>query len=199
MSSAGGGYNRERFRGSRRYKRRVIIATEGTVSEPRYFDLLQGETTTVQIACVKKNHQSSPAQVLACMKQHLSRKPLDRDDEAWLVVDKDQWSDEQLHELYRWTTQKESYHFALSNPKFEYWLLLHFDDGHNIAHAAAVDARLRQYLPNYDKHIDSRHFTSDRISVAVERAKSKDRPSTSDWPRALGTTVYRIIEAIRRE
>jgi hypothetical protein len=151
MSPGLGGYNRERHRGNRRYKRRVIIATEGTVSEPRYFDLLQGETTTVQVACVKKNHQSLPAHVLACMQQHLSRNPLDRGDEAWLVVDKDQWSDEQLQELHCWTTKKDTYHFALSNPKFEYWLLLHFEDGHVIHHAGMVDERLQQHVPQYKK------------------------------------------------
>ena len=66
------------------------------------------------------------------MTDHLESEGLKPSDEAWLVVDKDQWTDEQLTQLHQWSLQQENYGFALSNPKFEYWLLLHFEDGTGI-------------------------------------------------------------------
>ena len=52
--------------------------------------------------------------------------------EAWLVVDKDQWTDDQLIKLLEWSQKADNYGFALSNPKFEYWLLLHFEDASGV-------------------------------------------------------------------
>lgn len=60
------------------------------------------------------------------MKDHLRQEDLLPSDKAWLVVDKDQWTDEQLNQLHSWSLDKDNYGFALSNPKFEYWLLLPF-------------------------------------------------------------------------
>lgn len=61
------------------------------------------------------------------MSDHLESEGLKSSDEAWLVVDKDQWTEEQLRQLHQWSLQQANYGFALSNPKFEYWLLLHFE------------------------------------------------------------------------
>ena len=59
---------------------------------------------------------------------YLKSKKLRKGDEAWIVVDKDNWSDHDLAQLFKWALQSDSYGFALSNPKFEFWLLLHFED-----------------------------------------------------------------------
>jgi hypothetical protein len=50
----------------------------------------------------------------------------------------------------------EPQYFALSNPKFEYWLLLHFNDGTGIASSRDCSDRLKRHLPGYDKGIDAR-------------------------------------------
>ena len=118
-------------------------------------------------------------------------------DEAWLVVDKDQWTDEQLTQLHQWSLQQEHYGFALSNPKFEYWLLLHFEDGTGVTSSRDCTDRLKRWIPDYDKGIDTRKISQSQIDVAIRRAKKRDHPPCSDWPRSLGqTTVYRLIENI---
>ncbi len=73
-----------------------MIATEGKRTEPEYFQMLNTLCTdkderTVQVKCLK-GHGNSPRQVLSRMKKHLRREGLKSSDEAWLVVDKDQWS-----------------------------------------------------------------------------------------------------------
>jgi len=133
------------------------------------------------------------------MEDHLRQEELRSSDEAWLVVDKDQWTDEQLDQLRAWAQARDNYGFALSNPKFEYWLLLHFEDGTGIASSRDCSDRLNRHLPDYDKGIDARKITRDRIDEAIRRARLRDNPPCVDWPRALGgTTVYKLVENILR-
>ena len=67
---------------------------------------------------------------------------LKKSDEAWLVVDKDQWTDEQLSQLHQWSLKAKNYGFALSNPKFEFWLLLHFEDGSGVSSSQICSQKL---------------------------------------------------------
>ena len=134
------------------------------------------------------------------MKDHLRQEDLLPSDEAWLVVDKDQWTDEQLNQLHSWSLDKDNYGFALSNPKFEYWLLLHFEDGTGISSPRECSDRLKRHLPDYDKKIDARRFTRDMIKDSIRRAKERDTPPCVDWPRTLGgTTVYKLLQNILRQ
>lgn len=119
--------------------------------------------------------------------------------EAWLVVDKDQWTDEQLTELFNWSRKQDNYGFALSNPKFEYWLLLHFEDGNGITCSRDCSERLRRFYPEYNKGIDPRKITMGMVMDAIRRAKQRDNPRCLDWPRIIGgTTVYRLVENIQK-
>jgi hypothetical protein len=129
------------------------------------------------------------------MKMRIKDKGIKPSDEAWLVVDKDQWTDEQLAVLHSWAEERDNHGFALSNPKFEFWLLLHFEDGKDITSRNCTD-RLRQRLPEYDKGFDARKITQPMIEDAVRRAKQRDNPPCADWPQTTGTTVYRLVEKL---
>lgn len=87
--------------GERRYKKLFLIAAEGIKTEPIYFGLFADETSIVRVNCLKGKHESAPPQVLKRMTDHLDREGLKPSDEAWLVVDKDQWTNEQLSQLYQ--------------------------------------------------------------------------------------------------
>jgi hypothetical protein len=114
-----------------------------------------------------------------------------------LVVDQDRWTDDQLTKLHQWSLQATNHGFALSNPKFEYWLLLHFEDGSGIASSTDCTDRLKRYLPDYDKGIDTRKIALAQIEQAIRPAQQRDHPRCTDWPRTMGaTTVYRLVERI---
>lgn len=191
--------NRRTFRralGQRRYRRIFVIATEGTKTEPSYFAIFNNDSV-IHVHCVKGNDQSSPTRVLWRLQQALKRHEVTSMDEAWLVVDKDGWTDEQLGRLHEWAQEETNRGLALSNPKFEYWLLLHFEEGTNIGTPSELSRRLRKHLPRYDKGIEARHLTNDMVLQAVCRAKRRDSPPCSDWPRAQWrTTVYRLVDNI---
>ena len=192
--------NRRKFNrstGERPYRKLFVIATEGTKTEPQYFALFKNRQSFVKVVCIKGKPHSAPHRVLGRLKDRLKREDLLPSDEAWLVVDKDAWTNEQLAQLHAWSQEADNYGFALSNPKFEYWLLLHFERGTGIESPRKCSDRLKRHLPNYDKGIDGRKFTPDRIKEAIDRAKARDNPPCADWPRALGsTTVYKLVEKI---
>jgi len=184
--------------GHRPYRKMFVLATEGEKTEPQYFAILNNANSVVHINCIRCKHESAPAQVLKRMESFLKEKGLKASDEAWLVIDKDEWQEEQLAVLYDWSLRKDNYGLALSNPKFEYWLLLHFEEGNGIGSGEACNRRLTYYLPNYDKGINKSDISEAQIHEAIERARRRDNPPCTDWPRSTGTTVYRLVESIIR-
>ena len=181
--------------GELRYRKMFVIAAEGGKTEPQYFALFD-DKTIIRVNCLKGKNESSPQHVLKRMEDYLKKEPLRKSDEAWLVVDKDQWRDDQLVLLHDWAQSRNNYGFALSNPKFEYWLLLHFEDGTGGSSSRDCSERLRRHLPDYDKGINAAKITLDRICDAIRRAKTRDTPPSEDWPRSTGTTVYKLINQI---
>jgi hypothetical protein len=186
----------KRHRGERRYKKLYVISAEGKKTEPLYFAMFNSEHSVIHVECLNPKGGSSPDKVLKRVQDYIRNNSLKKTDEAWLVVDKDEWTDAQLSELYKWSKSKDNYGFALSNPKFEYWLLLHFEDGCGIGSSAQCSERLKRYLPDYDKGINPRKFTKDSITSAVSRAERRDNPPCDDWPRSTGTTVYHLVKAL---
>jgi len=182
--------------GERRYRKLFFIAAEGINSEPGYFNLLNFGSVIVQVKCLKGNSKNSPKQVLARLAEHIESQGIADSDQAWVVVDRDSWKHQELIEIHAWSQQKQNYGFALSNPLFEYWLLLHFEDGAGVTTKSECLRRLRKYLPSYNKKIDPSKFSLTQVKAAVARAKKKDQPPCRDWPRDVGSTVYRLVDDI---
>lgn len=199
--------------GQRRYERLFVIACEGKETEPQYFaqllrkqfeDIWTKEKIAVKV--LPGNTKTNCTQVLDRLKKYLKEENVIEPYESWLVVDKDRESntDERIKKVYQWQKMKKdkdgntimNHAIAISNPKFEYWLLLHFEDGKGIQSSAQCSERLKKYLPDYDKGICIGKFTKENIAEAVRRAKLRDSPQCADWPRTTGTTVYRLVEKL---
>ncbi|MDP3705245.1 MAG: RloB family protein [Legionellaceae bacterium] len=189
----------QRTQGDRPYRKLYIIVVEGTKTEPQYFSMFNNQQSVIKIVCRAGKH-SSPPYVMKKIRQHLKEENFKTTDEAWLVVDKDNWTEQQLTELYQWTKEANNYGLALSNPKFEYWLLLHFEEGNNITSSQECSKRLEQYIPDYNKGINvCKIKLLGNINDAIKRAKKRDTPPSIDWPRTIGnTTVYKLVESIQQ-
>ena len=86
--------------GTRRYRNRLLVATEGSMTEPQYFKLLNSRSANYVIDCISSGTKSSPNQVLKRMRKRQSEATLRPGDAAWIVIDKDNWNDEQLKQLF---------------------------------------------------------------------------------------------------
>lgn len=178
-----------------------IIATEGTKTEIDYFRFLKEKCPRIRLNCFSGKF-SNPISVLKTLQHRLSTvidKFNEETDQAWVVIDKDSWEERDLEILFKESKKYKYLHIAVSNPKFEFWLLLHFDNkaGAGAKSSAKCTARLKQFLPGYDKHLAPNVFTLERVKLAVMQAEKLDTPPCDGWPREEGvTTVYRLVKNI---
>jgi len=135
----------------RSYRKLFLIATEGARTEPIYFGMFDSLHATIHIKPLPaKKHDSSPPQVLKRAEEFVKEKGLGKKDEVWLVMDRDQWTAEQLDRVF-FGCRASAFNLAVTNPKFEYWLLLHFEDGTGVSGSRDCSQRLMRYLPNFEK------------------------------------------------
>lgn len=194
-----------RRKGLRRYRKLFVVSTEGSKTEPQYFDLLNSKSAAVHIHCLGRRRGQSPERVLAAMDKYMKevrpkrkKRRDDRDDfEAWLVIDRDQWEMDEIDQLHSWARSHPNTHLAVSYPCFEYWLLLHFEDGDRVTGPQECIDRLKKHLPGYDKGVNSSDTSTDMIRAAVERAKRRHQSQGYPAiPNAFGSTVYKLVENI---
>lgn len=192
-----------RSSGNRFYKRLFLVGVEGTRTECDYFSMFN--SAYVHVVPVASREGNSPRKVLAALKAEVSRVPLREGDYLWVVIDRDQWPDEEIELCRAWAAdQRDSpglrKGFSLSNPKFEFWLLLHFEDGTKHTTSKACVEALRVYLPEYKKSLVRSDFNEAGVSAAIQRAKTLlGSADPSDWPSETGkTTVFTLCEAIRK-
>lgn len=173
------------------YRKRFVVATEGKETEPRYFSMFNSKNSTVLVVLLKSKRKTSPGQIL----KRLKRADIGKKDQAWIVIDRDIWKEEELNKVFQ-DCVSFGYKMALSNPRFEYWLLLHFDDGNGVD-THNITTRLKGHLPAFTKsHVEIRKLKPG-IGDAIRRAEQKDRPPCAKWPMNTGTTVYRLVKELQ--
>lgn len=182
--------------GYRPQYKKFIISCEGSVTEREYFRRVQALCWNgVFVEILSDSHKNSPVQVLERIRKY--DKSLSSRDEMWCVVDKDQWTPAQFAALLEW--QRESspvFHgIALSNPKFELWLLAHFQELPKTCGASECDRLLEAHLPGYRKHIDVQRFDLATMRKAVQHASATRQPGVLPL-KTIGTSVGELVARI---
>ncbi len=179
-------------------KRVFTIVVEGAKTEKLYFEAFKRMNLDSYVNVMNHSHRSAPPQLLKHMKRRLKKIELGRLDEAWIVLDKDDRSDDEFSELFRWATKSEKYHIAVSNPSFEFWLVLHFEKGDGVRTYRDCCSRLAIHLnEEYDKSIDMRKFPLERIFTAIDNAERRDTTSSQNpLVTSAQTTVYKLVKKI---
>lgn len=135
------------------------------------------------------------------------------EDEFWIIIDVDDhlssaWIDEWNKALEQ--CDEKGYGYAISNPFFEIWLLLHHDapteedqsfavTDHNLyVPTSHFRDRLRALgAPLKDKkHISPEHYDAAKIKLAVKQAKELHVDREARYPAYFATTVYLLLEKI---
>jgi len=137
---------------------------------------------------------------------------LEADDELWLVIDKDRWTEAMLSRVATECTHDEYMHMALSNPCIELWLLLHLVDVASLSPEEQqqwlenrrnsrrkdpyLKMRLRQEMGSYHEAAYDAQMLIVHVEEAIERAKALDKNPADRWPQTLGTRVYLLAESV---
>ena len=192
-----------RASGKRFYKRLFLVGVEGTRTECDYFSMFN--SPYVHVIPVSSREGNSPKRVLSALKAANPKYQLREGDYLWIVVDRDEWPEEEIELCRKWAQdprESPGLHkgFSLSNPKFEFWLLLHFEDGTQHTTSKACCEALREHLPDYGKSLNRADFDAASIVTACQRARMLlGSADPADWPREAGkTTAFTLCEAIRR-
>ncbi len=195
----------------------IVIATEGELTEPIYFDALalddrfRHPRVAIQVIPAISG-LSSPKHVIKRLDKVKRESGLYEGDELWLVIDKDKWEDSMLSEVAQQVRQK-GYCLADSNPCFEIWLLLHkrsLDDytpqeqeelkenrrSHPRSSRTRLEKELIDICGSYDKrNLNTSHYLP-FVDSAIENAHNADTECDTRWLNSLGSRVYKLVQSI---
>ena len=168
--------------------RRILISCEGEKTEYGYFEdvrkLLRMEPNKI---IVLKQEASDP---LGVVKQALEERTYrqqenewDKDDRAWAVFDGDE---HKANNIENWRqalqiVQKNDIRLAISNPSFEYWYLLHYQDQTGYLTRQQAKRLLKNHVPKYEKHdVFYQEELQSRTKAAIIRAKQVAHQASVD-------------------
>ncbi len=182
----------------RRDVKLFIVATEGKETEKQYFGMFKSTRIKVEILATTEDGKSSREYVLERLDKFKERYDINEDDMLWLVSDVDRWGDKKLSDVCSQARQR-GYYLAISNPCFEVWLTLHFEDINTEDRTCDnFKARLRTILGSYNGSNLNISAYKPNTKDAVNRAKNLHPSSQQDWPPTLGTHVYRLVEILQK-
>lgn len=184
--------------------RLIVIATEGSNTEPDYFNGIFGTKKEPRVILEILETQggfSAPHHVIERLQDVISDEDLklDSGDELWLVIDCDDWHWKLMNEVVR-QAKRSGIHVAISNPCFEVWLILH------IQNFPASGCNTSRDCKRYLKRIDGSRRNGDLIlnnlepgiDDAIQRAIALDINTSSVVPNAPGTRLYNLIQSINK-
>lgn len=166
----------------------VLCGAEST--EPDYFRALKRTTRNPAISVSVKDKSVDPAKLV----KYAENQFISEYDEVWCVVDVDEYDVAPAAAL----ALRCGVNLAVSDPCFEYWLLLHFEDcAAPMTRFSEVETRLKKHLPNYDKRSLRFEDFRDRVAAAVDRAQVRCPGGTFDRGRNPSTGVWLLVASIR--
>jgi hypothetical protein len=183
-----------RNRPSRQENKKLLIVTEGEITEVQYLQGLAQYLRTAGITvipCTVQSGGGEPSRVLTKARDLASKGDYEA---VWLVVDVDDHA--LLHDVLRKCTIGGET-VVVSNPQFEVWLLWHFADAAAPQSGVSLKKELRRH-GFVSKHLPA-SFPFDRVDQAVGMATHRDRQSAPNTRGANPSSAMpHLVEALRR-
>jgi hypothetical protein len=182
---------------------RILVICEGEKTEPGYLNSLRitEKIRLIEIEIVEAAGVPKTIVERAVRKKREAKKRATREgdssqqyDEVWCVFDVD--AHPNLAEALQQAHANEI-QVALSNPCFELWVLLHFQNQTAWIDRHAALSACRLYIRNYDKKV-SYAETRDRYPEAAARAQALDAQQrrNSQLGENPTTWVYKLTERL---
>jgi hypothetical protein len=92
----------------------------------------------------------------------------------------------------------------ISDPCFEYWLLLHFDPVTKPISSQDLEKKLKKYLTGYTKKTADyknlyNEFLKDKTSIAIKHSKQTFKNAKAERRQNPSTNLHVVIEALLKE
>lgn len=151
----------KRHKESREPYDKVLIVCEGEKTEPYYLTALRDYFKLSQANIrIDPNSDSSPISVVNYAKELIKQSEKDPYDNVFCVIDRDSHTsfDTAIVQINSFRNKNTKLHSIVSNPCFEYWILLHFTYTTKLFGASGdspcmdlIKNDLKIYLPDYEK------------------------------------------------
>jgi hypothetical protein len=204
-------YQYDRRAASRPIANKILIVCEGQKTEPQYFKGIRNHKRlrTLQVTIVDAAGRTNPMGIInrAIAERQIIKADngWEADDAVWAVFDGDE---HRLQDPQNWQAaiakaQSQKINLAITNPSFEFWYLIHFQDA--FAPMSAKEA-LRQLqragnLPNYTKAqtlfpdpLLTR--TSDAIQRAAKIAQQIDRDNLDHYSNPCCSRLPELVQRL---
>lgn len=217
----------------------IFISCEGQVTEETYFDVISklfdgvksrirfisimedAINTPVELRTPEQNRElskSKPWQLVEKIDKFKEEKSEKYDfqhhenDEFWIISDVDNNTSDDNIKKWEQTLDDcdhKNYRYAISNPFFEVWLLLHHLEPNKCDYNYAVTEKHQYEKTSHfktrlkndahakldKKRVNIKHYNIKNVKNAVKRAESLHNKDER-WPHNLGSTVYMLINEI---
>jgi len=196
-----------------------ILAFEGNDTERIYFEAFKNSDAFCEelvflhlLTRPKGDTKSAPVHVFNKLKKEAKDVySFDKNDELWMIIDKDRWKN--IPKIIEICKNTGNMFVAVSNPCFEFWLLLHIKkiDDYTPAELNAIyenkkvtskknyiETKISEILGTYNKSNPKPERFLPTIDLAVRQAKKLDKQH-EEYPTTLGSHIYKIIEKISKE
>lgn len=196
----------------------IVLAFEGNDTEEIYFDEFKSselfDDALIFLHLLKRpktDTNSAPNHVFKKLKKEAKDEYNFKDtDELWMIIDTDRWKN--IPEIITECKKQTNMFVAVSNPCFEFWLLLHIKnisdyDENELALILKnakvsnkknyVDSKITEILGSYNKSNPKPELFLPTIDVAIEQAKKLDRDN-DEYPKKLGSHVYKVVEKLKK-
>lgn len=201
----------------------IILAFEGNDTEQMYFedfketfkdtDLFNNDLIYLHLLKrPKSDTNSAPNHVFKKLKKEAKDeynfKPTD---ELWMIIDTDRWKN--IDQIILECNKQENMFVAVSNPCFEFWLLLHIKNiseykedelelilknGKTSKNGRTyVEKKIIEILGSYNKSNPKPGLYLTTIENAIKQAKTLNNPE-EEYPTKLGSFVYKILESLKK-
>lgn len=200
-------------------ERIIVLAFEGNDTERIYFEEFKASIKfndeLIYLHLLKRpqnNTNSAPNHVFDKLKREAKDEfNFNKNDELWMIIDTDRWKN--IPDIIQACRHLENMFVAVSNPCFEFWLLLHIKNIEEYSTEELslmlknkkvttkknyVDTKISEILGFYNKTNPKPEQFLPTIDLAVAQAKKLDVPQ-EDYPSKLGSHIYKLIEKISKD
>lgn len=198
-------------RGIRIHPEYHLIVTEGTKTEPQYFEALKSAINSVYQEKIHLDIRGEGDNTLSLLEKARKRAQDNANTykHVWIVYDTDDFPAERINktvtECAELSTEETTYHPIWSNQCIELWYLLHFSYMHSDIYRAEYWPKLNNCLSDigagkYEKgRADMYKVLRPYLDKAIANARKLDASNNGRQPTqaAPGTKVYELIEKLR--
>ncbi|GIZ08763.1 RloB family protein [Flavobacterium sp. UMI-01] len=196
----------------------IVLAFEGNDTEEIYFEEFKSseifDDALIFLHLLKRpktDTNSAPNHVFRKLKKEAKDEYNFKDtDELWMIIDTDRWKN--IPEIISECKKLSNMFVAVSNPCFEFWLLLHIKDIADydenelaliLKNAKVsnkknyIDSKIAEILGSYNKSNPKPELFFPTVDFAIEQAKKLDK-NNDEYPEKLGTHIYKVVEKLKK-